>query len=127
MIYYVIRQKSTGLFMPQQVRHRGRTHDEPKDGPPRLFTRERDAKIALDWWLDGEAYVEHGYDQFGEGDIEDWKCRKRPDRKKEDMEIVPVNLAVIMDPEEAVRRMKMLMHSVNAATISEEEAKELLK
>ena len=54
MIYYAIRQMSTGYFMPQSKRRKGFTWDEPvKDCVPRLFKRVCDAKRALNCWLDG--------------------------------------------------------------------------
>lgn len=108
--YYAIRHKPTGNFMPQSDRsiRAGFTHHEPRNPqavPPRLFTREQDAKTALTWWLKGETSMRlvrfedhwnggHEYD-------EDWHTHPITDediangctpRRAEDMEVVPVEI-----------------------------------
>ncbi len=75
MKYFAIRQKKTGFFLPQSDRtvRAGHTHMEPRHPeavPPRLFTREQDAKCALTWWLKGvhnqESWTDDGpfYETF---------------------------------------------------------------
>lgn len=103
MTLYVIRHKPSGQFMPEaggKIRFRGGyTHWEPRDYadlpvdsiPPRLFTREQDAKTALTWWLNGVASVSGGHDYFGEYD-EQWHVDAKPERRREDMEIVKMKL-----------------------------------
>ncbi len=93
MIFYAIRKKDTDEFLPE-VR-KGRSHTEPTAGvPPRLFKDARSAKIALSYWLMGRWRVSH-YDHWsGEGgELEPCKVEGR---KREDMEVVPVSLGVVL-------------------------------
>lgn len=90
MIYYAIRHKPTGFYLPATQKRRGFTHDEPMDPkviPPRLFPKKRSASSALDWWLDGLTSVFHD----GEGG-EDWKTEKVESRRPEDMEVIKLHL-----------------------------------
>jgi hypothetical protein len=96
MFYYAIQQKSTGYFMPQPGRNRGRTHDEPIPGPPRLFTRKRDAQTALDWWIEGKHFVSFTPPGLEEDASENWYCERVPERVEmiKDLEIVEIILEV---------------------------------
>lgn len=96
MIYYAIRRKTDGAFMPQG-RGRGFTHDMPTlEKPPRLFTTRGAASVALSCWLMGDwkevsrgGYSDDGWDVCPEPPNE------RPlDRKADDMEVVVVRLEI---------------------------------
>lgn len=110
--YWTIRDKNTGLFMPELSRKKrgGYTHTEPmsvSDGgaTPRLFTTEAGAKRALRWWAKGLVFVTHTQSYEGEVD-EDWKINALPvgeaigtpgtARKIEDMEVVLVELSAVV-------------------------------
>jgi hypothetical protein len=57
MTYYVIKQISTGKYLP--LRKKSQTHSNMTDkGPPRLFKRKGDARQALNYWLKGKWYIE---------------------------------------------------------------------
>ncbi len=90
MIFYAIRRKSDGAFIPT-VQMRNQTSLEPqKDKPPRLFTTSQGADQALKCWLKGV--------WSSEGD-EDGRYPTEPksplsSRKASDMEVVPVSLRV---------------------------------
>lgn len=87
-----IRHKPTGGMLPN-VRGYGFTKTEPElDEPPRLFVRRSSAAQALNYWLDGEiteAYVDN---DFG-GEVT-LQVRPKPHRKREDMEIVEIEVIV---------------------------------
>jgi hypothetical protein len=97
--WFAIKQKSTGLFIPQFPKNtsKGGTWLEPTDkSPPRLFRRKQDAKIALDHWLKGT--ITRLYrgptppDFIDEGDYDDY-YEPVPSRKAEDMVIVEVEIS----------------------------------
>ena len=57
MIFYALRSKKTGFYMPI-TRSGGKTFDEPRENcVPRLFKRKSDAYNALRWWLSGRWYA----------------------------------------------------------------------
>lgn len=94
MIYYAIRQKSTGHYMPNYGSRKGRggwTNDEPQpltQVSPRLFTKKHVATAALREWLKGRTYVVHR--GFSEDADEDWRTKPVAGRTADDMEVVPV-------------------------------------
>lgn len=92
---FVIKQKSTGFYMPIFPGRAGGTYEEPTDRrPPRLFRRRQDAKSALSWWLEGKVRASYDF----EGNFDGWNdVRKVPHRKAEDMEIVEVRLVEVRD------------------------------
>lgn len=89
---FTIRHNPTGHYLPNPRGNRGRggSHVEPVEPnpvqPPRLFHNKAAAKIALSHWLKGALTVSYF------GDDEDWHLEPKPHRKREDMEVVPVNL-----------------------------------
>jgi hypothetical protein len=97
--YWIIRSKKTGAYLPELEKptRGGYTHTEPSTVlKPRLFTTERGAKNALWWWLRGEVTVRVTMADFGAFDpepSEDWQTNAKPDRKAEDMEVIPVILS----------------------------------
>lgn len=91
MNYFVIRQKSTGLFMPAIPGRAGGTRLEPSNDPPRLFSKEQYARYALRHWLEGGKTVHYDYD----GDLSSDHITKVPSRNPDDMEIVKVQIVVI--------------------------------
>lgn len=99
MRYFAIKHKPSGNLLPLVFGTRGGrgfTCVEPADPrvcPPRLFTRQQDAKCALTWWLKGEARVSRGRDYEGEFS-EDWSTTRRPERKSDEMEIVGIRLSI---------------------------------
>lgn len=93
---YAIRQVSTGYFLPMRWKQaRGYTHDDPTpDCFPRLFRTHKSAEYALRAWLKGE-WSEQIYYSSLEGFSESSGpevSKERPDRKREDMEIVVIEL-----------------------------------
>ena len=92
---FAIRHKPSGGFLPV-VRY-GYTHSEPSETAiPRLFTTRGGAQRALTWWLKGITVVRMlaaGFSWDGPNDPEeDWDTKAMPERKAEDMEVVPVLL-----------------------------------
>ncbi len=98
MIYYGIRRKKDGAFMPQG-RARGFTHDYPTlEKPPRLFNTRGAANVALNCWLLGD-WSETHHHSYGYP-IEDDDVYPMPpaihplDRIADEMEIVLVEIKV---------------------------------
>jgi len=99
---WAIRHNPSGgyLDLPQGRGGKGGTWSEPTplDGPHpvRLFHTEPAAKISLTCWLKGRVTVSRGHhpDPWGDGDdySEDWHTEKVPERRREDMEIVEMQL-----------------------------------
>ena len=97
-VYFAIRQKSTGHFLPQarKARRGGFTHDTPvsqADQPPRLFKQKQHADSALRWWLKGET-VETWSDATPDGADPELITTPKADRIAADMEVVPATLIV---------------------------------
>ena len=92
--FYMIRHKQTGGFLPEV--NKGYTFSEPTwQGVPRLFSTRGGAQRALTWWLNGITSVTKTGGQWGYGEPEYdevWNLEKRPDRIKEDMEVILVLL-----------------------------------
>ena len=85
--FYIIRRKSDSWFLPET--YRCYSYNEPvKYGVPRLFTSKKSAECSLTQWLRGIHETEWTPD---EGRV---LCGVTPveSRKREDMEIVPVEL-----------------------------------
>jgi hypothetical protein len=106
MIFYMIRHKATGEFMPELKRTRGYSWWNPsksdtrevlKDkiiGVPRLFPFRRNAHLAIvQWNALPNARTEYGQSDWqGEAEI---GIRCKPDgRSKDDLEIVEVTIEV---------------------------------
>ncbi len=94
MIYYAIRHKPSGGFLPGLRRRRGHTYVEPElmaKAAPRLHETEKGAKSALWYWLNGRMKQYSSWD--GEYDI-DVDVKPAPERKAEDMEIVRIEVRV---------------------------------
>ncbi len=96
--YWVIRHKPSGGYLPvlPSGLRAGYTHTEPSTFDiPRLFMDAAAAKRALTWWMKGvtsvDRYQSTNPDSWGEVN-EDWHEQEMPDRKLEDMEVVPVLL-----------------------------------
>lgn len=93
--YWIIREKKSEKFLPEKTGRYGFTHVEPCEFPysPRLFSREQDAKTALTWWIKGIVTVTHTKSFEGEYD-EDWNIMEVVERKKDNFEILSVELKV---------------------------------
>lgn len=98
MIFYAIRQKSTGHFLPGDTRS-GYTRTEPADPasrPPRLFVNRASAKQALDCWLMGIwslKTISYGvYDDVEYDQIIDTPDKPEEGRNRDDMEVVQLVL-----------------------------------
>lgn len=91
---FAIRQRSTGYFMPEEGAFT-RTQTEPRSYcVPRLFTSAGAAKCALTWWLRGEHHMSwHRDPEWGHKEIDGLECEERPERKTEDMEVIPMELS----------------------------------
>ena len=92
--FYAIRQKSTGLFLP--ITKKSFTKAEPSNEIPRLFKTKRGAKVSLNFWLKGEYSLIHEYYKTDDCDIFPYitLSKPRPDRIKEDYEVVEVALFI---------------------------------
>ena len=103
MIYYLIRHKATGEFMPELKRTRGYSHWNPSKletinglskkllGTPRLFRSIKHSRNAINQW-NAMPNATFGYkpNYFGE---EDYDVNIEPDgRSKDDLEIIDVNI-----------------------------------
>jgi hypothetical protein len=94
-IYYLIRHKATQEIMPQMKKGRGYTHWNPgnKDAPelkgnagiPRLIDTRRKAAACINQWV---ANPNASNDMDGDIQI------KLDNRKKEDLEVVEVELVI---------------------------------
>lgn len=101
MIFYAIRQRSTGWYMPQQRYSYGSTGTEPLPRcVPRLFKTYHAANCALHWWLLGARHKDI------DGGV---VLQVVPDRHNDDMEIIKVELtetqAVLKVPQKAMLRL----------------------
>jgi hypothetical protein len=107
MIYWVIRHKATGELMPQAKRDRGYSNWNPSNpdrefkasiGVPRLIdTRRRAVRIVASWvsFPNGHTYSHRDWESgYTEYDVD----FKDDGRKKDDLEIVQVDL-VLMENE----------------------------
>lgn len=94
MIVFAIRHIPTGKLMPVRKTGRGGgTHVSFDDkAPPRLFLEKRHAKFCLNWWVGGKAT--QTYDDEGPLGI---NVVPQPDRKVEDLEIIPIYLETNSD------------------------------
>lgn len=91
--FLAIRHRPSGGLLPN-VRGYGFTRTEPSaTDPPRLFVRMASAKQALNYWLAGEHYETNDHDSDF-GDSITLRCKRRPDRRSADMEIVEVEIVV---------------------------------
>lgn len=91
---WAIRHKPTGYFLPEVHRGGGRPIDAEPEPPtkvaPRVFGRLRPAQIALSYWLNGNASCQYG----DEGERLDRPYRAGNLRRREDMEVVPLELII---------------------------------
>lgn len=109
MIYYMIRHKATGEFMPELRRGRGYSHWNPSKvdtathlgrrkllGVPRLFPSRRTAWASIvQWNALPNAYNGYKSGPFG---TEEYDTQIEDDgRKKEDLEIVEVDIVEVND------------------------------
>lgn len=109
MIYFLIRHKATSLFMPQAKRDRGYSHWNPAvntkyiDGGmkaalpvPRLIdTRARAARCITHWAINPNA--RNTSRQSYDGEWDDLVVTKDDGRKKEDLEVVEVDIVLKED------------------------------
>ena len=94
MIFYALRSKKTGFYMPI-TRSGGKTFDEPREScVPRLFKRKSDATNALRWWLSGRWFAypcrdwDDGYGALGHKS-------SPPSREEQQMEVVALEVKEI--------------------------------
>lgn len=111
MIYYLIRHIATGEYMPQLERGRGYSHWNPAAartvdifrprkliGVPRLLPSRRTAAHCIaNWNAYPNSYT--GYKSTGifDGDAPDLITGKDDGRKKEDLEVVEVDIVAKED------------------------------
>lgn len=107
MIYYMIRHKATGEFMPELRRTRGYSHWNPAKfdttehidkkkllGVPRLFhSRKRAINCIAQWnsMPNSKAYGHQRYD----GEWDDGIDCKPDGRSKDDLEVVEVSIEIV--------------------------------
>lgn len=98
MQVWAIRQKSTGYYLPILKGRAGGSWLEPTpDCLPRLFTSERNAKLALRAWLEGHWKTVSTMSSYENFDYDDIELTIVPvqGRSAEDMEVVPLNLVEV--------------------------------
>jgi len=94
--FFAIRHRPTGRFLPA-LNSYGFTRCEPSaTDPPRLFSRQSSASQALNWWLEGEVYevIQEDLDSPGPERSVSLRTFRRPNRKRDDMEIVCISLSI---------------------------------
>ena len=90
--FLAIRHRPSGGLLPN-VRGYGFTRTEPSlSDPPRLFRSQPAAMQALRYWLAGEHFEVDSDSDFG-GTIT-LHCKRRPDRRPEDMEMVEIEIVI---------------------------------
>lgn len=103
MIYYLIRHKASGEFMPQAKKSRGYSHWNPSNVNghgmqqalpiPRLIdTRRKAAKCIKEWVCNPNA--KHTFTVSYEGHEDDSLDIKPDGRTKNDLEVVEVELVI---------------------------------
>jgi len=99
-IYYMIRHKASGEFMPE-LRRTGYTHWNPSTnsipstitGCPRLISSRRKAARCIVQWANLPNAREHQYQSGMYGEDWDIEFKTKDDgRKKDDLEVVEVNI-----------------------------------
>lgn len=98
MIYYMIRHKASGEFMPQGKRDRGYSHWNPSTEHefkqalpiPRLIDTRRTAARVISMWAAMPNSRFHGSQNSYTGEWEDDIILKPDGRTKDDLEIVEV-------------------------------------
>lgn len=123
MIYYLIKHKATGEYMPELTRGRGYSHWNPAVEPterrfrsrkltgcPRLLSsRGKAARCIAAWNAYPNSY--NGFRQGPFGDEEfDLQINDNDGRKKEDLEVVEV---VIIDRMEFTRGFHQMIEDIN--------------
>lgn len=101
MIFYAIRHKATGELMPQGKKNRGYSHWNPSSPEkftealpiPRLLATEKKAKGCITQWL-AMPNAKQSYTISYEGHEDDSLVTKPDGRKKEDLEVVQINIKV---------------------------------
>jgi len=107
MIYYMIRHKATGEFMPELRRGRGYSHWNPAKvdtashfgrrkliGTPRLFSSRGSAYRAIVQWN----ALPNSYNGYRAGPFgsDEYETQIKPDgRSKDDLEVVEVNIVIV--------------------------------
>lgn len=100
--YWAIKRKTDGFYLPQPIGRNGRggSYMEPTDPKEpkmkiRFFHSQIGAKNALTAWLKGEHLRSWGpssLESFFDDGEELIDVKPRPDRKREDMEIVELKI-----------------------------------
>jgi len=102
MIYYAIRHKASQSIMPLAKRNRGYSHWNPGNGKPevkiftsipRLLESEKQAKKCISMWFSFPNGKQSSYQTY-DGEWDDIIDFKPDNRKKEDLEIVEVEVKI---------------------------------
>ncbi len=90
--FYVVQNVKTGLFLPAKNTKSGGATAQEFSGIPRLFARKRDARSSAKWWCDGVWFMSGGSlgGYFDDPDDPDLCVTRKPERKLEDLRIVPL-------------------------------------
>jgi hypothetical protein len=94
---WVVRQKSTGKFLPHKWKSaRGHSYSEPSFGFPRLFKSEKSARSALNAWSRGQwSEKEYDHDEWSHTDfVSQHSPVEVEGRDKNDMEVVQAFLEI---------------------------------
>lgn len=101
-LFLAIRHNPSGGFLPQMTSY-GFTRCNPSlTEPPRLFTKPGAAKQALDRWLEGRWFEGMYNDETGQQDI---TIVPVAGRRREDMEIVEIEISSRTLTEAELRRL----------------------
>lgn len=100
--FWFVRHKPSGGYLPEPAGRMGRggshvepvVHTEDPATTPRVFTTKRSATNALSSWLRGKVYHSSGYDGWDNEYYEGTDLVPVPSRKKDEMEIISVELVL---------------------------------
>jgi len=95
--YFAVKHLPSGGYLPEVKGWHGRggsfaVPTDPRSARPRLFHSPHAAKSYLGSWLKGEYHTSRGQDSFSGEYYEDTSIVPKPDRRREDMEVVPINV-----------------------------------
>lgn len=99
--FLAIRHKPSGGFLPA-VKGYGFTRTSPSSTEaPRLFIKHGPCKQALDYWLAGELFEGN----LGDDNTIELRLVRKVERKREDMEIVEIEITARTLSEADLRRL----------------------
>ncbi len=97
---FVVRHTPSGKFLPPARVFKSATRQEPSD-QPRIFYKERDAKVAASWWARGIASANHTSEwERSDREAPDIQSEPVAGRRLGDLEICEATLTINGDKDE---------------------------